>query len=82
MATAWLFWVLSGQAKSLERGEFELGSERQDGASHAKIKIRVNCSGKRNSQCKGPEVGTGLPFWRGREEVSVSRMWQLRARVP
>lgn len=60
MATAWLFWVLSGQAKSLERGEFELGSERQDGASHAKIKIRVNCSGKRNSQCKGPEVG---PAW-------------------
>lgn len=73
MVTAWLFGVLSGQAKSLERGEFELSSGRQDGASHAKIKIRVNCPGKRNSHCKGPEVGTGLSFWRGRQEVSVSR---------
>lgn len=37
---------------------FELSSERQEGASHAKIRIGVNSSGTRNSKYKGPEVGT------------------------
>ena len=60
---------------------FELSSERQ-GVSHAKIRIRgMTSPGKRNSKCKGTEVGTSLSFWWGREEFSVSRIWWSRVRV-
>lgn len=80
MVTAWLSWIWDGQGKSSKEVRFELSSERQEGASHAKIRIGVNSSGKRNIN-KGPEVGTGVSFWKGRKDVSVSRTWWSRARV-
>lgn len=57
---------------------FELSSERQKSVLQRSGSGRLTSPGKRNSKCKGPELGTCLSFWWGREKVSVSRIWWSR----